>query len=101
MDTSSPRLVGTPAVHGNLGERLAACDQATVDPGSHAAMGPDMQYAPAGVPGNLHGVPGNVPGLTDALANQPPRSPAIATRNTTHHNAYPGATNRPPHLRML
>ena len=32
---------------------------------------------------------------------QQPRSPAIATKNTTHQQAFPGTQNRPPHLQML
>ena len=92
MDTSSPRI-GTPAVCGDLAARLAAVEQGAVDPAFHGGI-------PSGI-NNVHSNLPGVPGIIDPLVNQPPRSPAIATKNTTHHNAYPGTHNRPPHLQML
>lgn len=35
-----------------------------------------------------------------AIGGAAPRSPAIATKNTTHSEAFPGKHSRPPHLQF-
>ena len=54
----------------------------------------------AGSGNDVEAMDTSAPGLPP-VTMPTPRSPAIATRNTTHQNAFPGTQGRPPHLQML